>query len=147
MTIKQVKVDKIRALRHMVLRPEQPIESTDYDRDMDEQSLHYAALCENTIASIATFYPEKFPEIKHTLSYRLRGMATHPKYRRKGFARQLMRHALKDLEQKRCDLLWCKARLVALSFYESLGFIKVGSIFEIDGIGPHYLMYKKIENG
>ena len=38
MTIQQVEVDKIRPLRHLVLRPGQPIESTDYDRDKDEQT-------------------------------------------------------------------------------------------------------------
>ena len=144
MTVQQVEVQKIRALRHLVLRPGQPIESTDYDRDNDKQTLHYATIFDDTIVTIATFYPEKMQEILSSNAYRLRGMATHPDYRRMGFARRLMLKVFKDLEQKKCDLLWCKARLVAVKFYESLGFIKTGQLFEIEGIGPHYLMFKKI---
>ena len=54
----------------------------------------------------------------------------------------MMLQAMADIQNLGCDLLWCKARLVAIDFYESLGFIKIGPIYEIEGIGPHYTMYK-----
>jgi ribosomal protein S18 acetylase RimI-like enzyme len=71
-------------------------------------------------------------------------MATHPNYRRQGLARAMMLKAMADIQKLGCDLLWCKARLVAIEFYESLGFVKVGPIYEIEGIGPHYTMYKRL---
>ena len=83
-------------------------------------------------------------EIEASLAYRLRGMATHPNFRRQGMARTMMLQAMADIQKLGCDLLWCKARLVAIDFYESLGFIKTGPIYEIEGIGPHYNMYKHL---
>ena len=42
-------------------------------------------------------------------------------------------------------MVWCNARLVAIDFlYRSIGFKIVGEIFDIEGIGPHYYMYKII---
>jgi predicted GNAT family N-acyltransferase len=144
MTINQVEVEKIRPLRHLVLRPGQPIESTDYDRDNDNTTLHYATFVDEDVVSIATFYPQNHPEIKAAKAYRLRGMATHPEQRRCGFARALMVEAMTEISRQKGDLIWCKARLVALEFYESLGFVKSGPIYEIEGIGPHFTMYKTI---
>ncbi len=46
--------------------------------------------------------------------------------------------------QKKCDVLWCNARLVALEFYTVLGFKIIGPEFNIKDIGPHYKMYKTI---
>ena len=55
-----------------------------------------------------------------------------------------MLQAMADIQKLGCDLLWCKARLVAIDFYESLGVIKNGPIYEIEGIGPHFTMYKHL---
>ena len=142
MTIKQVNVEIIRPLRNLVLRPGQPIESTDYNRDKEFQTLHYANIINQKVCSISTFYPEPILAIEASVAYRLRGMATHPNYRRQGLARAMMHQAMVDIQKLGCDLIWCKARLVAIDFYESLGFMKTGQIYEIEGIGPHYTMYK-----
>lgn len=144
MTIQQVEVEKIRPLRHLVLRPGQPIETTDYDRDKECQTLHYANFLDKSVVCIATFYPEPMQEIKSSNAYRLRGMATHPNNRRQGLARALMIKAMTDIKLVSGDLIWCKARLVAIEFYQSLGFVKIGPIYEIEGIGPHYTMYKRL---
>lgn len=144
MTIQRVQAEDIRPLRSFVLRPGQPIESTDYDRDNDKNTFHYAVLKDSEALCIATFYPESMVEIASKNAFRLRGMATHPEYRRLGLATDLMRKAIVDLQQERGDLIWCKARLVAIEFYESLGFVKIGSLYEIKGIGPHYTMYLHI---
>tara|TARA_B100000886_G_scaffold324357_1_gene268968 strand:- start:6849 stop:7283 length:435 start_codon:yes stop_codon:yes gene_type:complete len=142
MTIQQVDVEIIRPLRSLVLRPRQPIESSDYDKDKELHTLHYANIVNQKICSVATFYPEPMLEVEALVAYRLRGMATHPNHRRQGLASSIMLQAVLDIQKLGCDLLWCKARLVAIDFYESLGFIKVGPIYEIEGIGPHYSMFK-----
>lgn len=144
MTIQQVDIEIIRPLRGLVLRPGLPIEFTDYERDKELQTIHYANIVNQKICSIATFYPEPMLEVEALAAYRLRGMATHPNYRRQGLARSIMLQAIADIQKLGGDLLWCKARLVAIDFYESLGFMKVGPIYEIKGIGPHYNMYKNL---
>ena len=116
MTIQQVEVDKIRPLRHLVLRPGQPIESTDYDRDKDEQTLHYASVSDHSVVCIATFYPEPMLEVPSLNAYRLRGMATHPNFRRQGLARDLMIKAMADITSANGDLIAPWFELISKTF-------------------------------
>lgn len=144
MDIKVVAAKDIRPLRNLVLRPNLPIETTYYDLDNDIETFHLASIMDNTIISIGTFYPENDIELQTKNGYRLRGMATHPKFRRKSAATKLMKKSFVLLKEKKCDVLWCNARLVAVEFYTSLGFKITGKIFDIPSIGPHYKMYKSV---
>ncbi len=146
MDIKVVAAKDIRPLRNLVLRPNLPIETTYYDLDNDIETFHLASIMDNTIISIGTFYPENDIELQTKNGYRLRGMATHPKFRRKSAATKLMKESFILLKEKKCDVLWCNARLVAVEFYKSLGFKITGKIFDIPSIGPHYKMYKSVIN-
>ena len=146
MDIKVVAAKDIRPLRNLVLRPNLPIETTYYDLDNDIETFHLASIMDNTIISIGTFYPENDIELQTKNGYRLRGMATHPKFRRKSAATKLMKESFVLLKEKKCDVLWCNARLVAVEFYKSLGFKIIGEIFDIPSIGPHYKMYRSIIN-
>ena len=146
MDIKVVAAKDIRPLRNLVLRPNLPIETTYYDLDNDIETFHLASIMDNTIISIGTFYPENDIELQTKNGYRLRGMATHPKFRRKSAATKLMKKSFVLLKEKKCDILWCNARLVAVEFYKSLGFKITGKIFDIPSIGPHYKMYKSVIN-
>ena len=146
MDIKVVAAKDIRPLRNLVLRPNLPIETTYYDLDNDIETFHLASIMDNTIISIGTFYPENDIELQTKNGYRLRGMATDPKFRRKSAATKLMKKSFVLLKEKKCDILWCNARLVAIEFYKSLGFKITGKIFDIPSIGPHYKMYKSVIN-
>ena len=146
MDIKVVAAKDIRPLRNLVLRPNLPIETTYYDLDNDIETFHLASIMDNTIISIGTFYPENDIKLQTKNGYRLRGMATHPKFRRKSAATKLMKESFVLLKEKKCDVLWCNARLVAVEFYKSLGFKITGKIFDIPSIGPHYKMYKSVIN-
>ena len=146
MDIKVVAAKDIRPLRNLVLRPNLPIETTYYDLDNDIETFHLASIMDNTIISIGTFYPENDIELQTKNGYRLRGMATDPKFRRKSAATKLMKESFVLLKEKKCDILWCNARLVAVEFYKSLGFKITGKIFDIPSIGPHYKMYKSVIN-
>ena len=146
MDIKVVAAKDIRPLRNLVLRPNLPIETTYYDLDNDIETFHLASIMDNTIISIGTFYPENDIELQTKNGYRLRGMATHPKFRRKSAATKLIKESFVLLKEKKCDFLWCNARLVAVEFYKSLGFKITGKIFDIPSIGPHYKMYKSVIN-
>ena len=144
MTVHITNASEIRPLRNLVLRPNQPIETTFYDLDDHHKTFHLASKVGDVIISIGTFYPENDFDIQMTNGYRLRGMATHPSYRRNGAAAKLMREAFQLLEKKNCDTIWCNARLIAIDFYKSLGFKEIGPKFNISEIGPHYKMYKRL---
>ena len=142
--INKVDAKKVRPLRHSELRKGQDFSTTSYLEDYEVDTFHMACIVDKKIVTCATFYPEKFIKIKSDNTYRLRGMATVSNFQRKGYATDLMRESFKEIKEKESDLLWCNARLVAVNFYESLGFKIIGEVFDIEGIGPHYYMYKEI---
>ena len=137
-----VSASELYALRNLVLRPGKPLYTTFYDKDHELDTFHLAISIQSKAHCIATFYPEKMEGVYSRKAYRLRGMATHPDFRRKGLGKVLMYYAFGYLLEQQADLLWCKARLVAIPFYRSLGFQIIGEKYDIEGIGPHYTMYK-----
>ena len=142
--INKVDADKIRYLRHAELRKGQDFSTTSYLKDYEEETFHMACIVDDKIVTCATFYPERSINIKSDNAYRLRGMATDFNFQRKGYASDLMAPAFKELTKRDCDMVWCNARLVAVDFYRSIGFKISGNLFDIEGIGPHYYMYKEI---
>ena len=142
--INKVNAEEIRSLRHSELRKGQDFSTTSYLKDHQSDTFHMTCILIEEIVSCATFYPEKIIQIKFDNPYRLRGMATYNKFQRKGYAKNLMIEAFKELKKRDCDMLWCNARIVAVDFYKSVGFKVIGDLFNIKGIGLHYYMYKEI---
>lgn len=140
----QVNSEEIRKLRHKVLRQGKPFSSTKYKKDEMQETFHLGFFEKKKIVSCATFYPEEQIDIKSYKAYRLRGMATEEKYRKKGIGKEIMLTAFKMIKEKKGDLLWCNARLVAIEFYKKVGLKTIGNQFNISDIGPHYVMYKKL---
>ena len=142
--INKVDAEKIRPLRHSELRKGQDFSTTSYLKDYEEGTFHMACIVDEGIVSCATFYAQTSMKVKSDNAYRLRGMATDSNFQRQGYARNLIIESFKELKKRDCDMVWCNARLVAVSFYESLGFKIKGDLFDIAEIGPHYYMYKEI---
>ncbi len=143
--IHKVNANRIRPLRHSVLRKGQDFSTTSYLRDDDNETFHMACIHENKIIACATFYPEGSEKLDAVNPFRLRGMATDYCFQRRGYASELMHNSFEELKKKGCDILWCNARLVAVEFYKSIGFQVIGELFDITKIGPHYYMYKIIK--
>ena len=139
-----IDAEKIRPLRHAELRKGQDFSTTSYLRDHDAETFHMACMVDSNVVTCATFYPEQSEKLNAVNAYRLRGMATHSNFQRKGYARDLIKAAFLELKAKGADFVWCNARIVALDFYKSMGFKIKGDQFDIETIGPHYYMYKEI---
>jgi len=142
--IKKVVAEEVRPLRHSELRKDQDFSTTSYIEDYEAGTFHMACIVDEKIVTCASYYPEKSIKIKSNRAYRLRGMATDADFQRKGYASNLMAELFKELKKRDCDMVWCNARLVAVDFYKSVGFKITGELFDIEGIGPHYYMYKEI---
>lgn len=142
--IRKVDAERIRPLRHSELRKGQDFSTTSYLKDYEINTFHMACIVDDKPVTCATFYPEKSTKIKTENAYRLRGVATDSRFKRKGYASNLMEESFKELINRDCDMVWCNARLVAVDFYKSVGFKITGELFDIKGIGPHYYMYKEI---
>jgi GNAT superfamily N-acetyltransferase len=144
MNIRLIKPEETHALRHMVLRPHQTLADCDYPGDRDPGSFHVGVFEGDRLISIGTFHRVQLPQLPGSKQYRLRGMATHPEHRSKGVGTQLMHFAIDQLNSLGTDVLWCHARINAVEFYKRLGLGIEGPLFHVEGIGEHYLMYRRL---
>ena len=132
-------------IRHQILRQGHPIEDCHFEGDEEEQTFHLGAFVEGKLVSVASFFFEKHPKLEGEYQYRLRGMATLPEFRHQGLSSELLRMGLPIIKQNFCSLLWCNARVSASGFYQKVGFEKVGSEFDIPSVGPHIVMFKRLD--
>jgi predicted GNAT family N-acyltransferase len=141
-SLRPVKVEEVYPLRLLVLRPGGTQDDCHFAGDHDASTFHLAVHdAFQQLVAIASFYENGHPALKAQRPIQLRGMASHPEVRGKGYARALVKHALQLYTLEGADMLWCNAREVAVSFYGQLGFEKIGEPFDIKGIGKHWVMY------
>lgn len=144
MNVLQISAQDTYPIRSQMLRPGRPIEECVFRGDEDEQTFHLGAFVEGKLVSVASFYFEKHQNLPDQYQFRLRGMATLPDFQGRGLSYNLLKTALPMIKKNFCTLLWCNARESALGFYLKVGFQTVGEVFDIPDIGPHRLMYIKL---
>ena len=128
-----------------MLRPNLSKDTAIFAGDEDEQSFHLGGFIDSKLASVASFYFEKHPDLDEPYQYRLRGMATLDENQGQGLSSELLKMAFPIIKQNMCNLLWCNAREGAVGFYEKVGFKPIGEFFDIPTIGKHILMIKQID--
>ncbi len=142
--IKEIETPDTYKIRKEILRKDIPL-TEKIEGDFDETTLHLGAFVNGKLVSIVTYLQDNHKALEG-LQYRLAGMATLNEYQKKGIGKQLIMESLKILSDKKVEILWCNARIVALDFYKKLGFQIFGKKFDIPFIGTHYIMYKKLKN-
>lgn len=140
MQVKQIDPKDTYRVRSTMLRPGLELTHCHFDGDFDELTFHLGAFEGDELASVASFYLKSHKNFKEEYQYQLRGMATLPDYQKKGFSRSLLKTAYPIIKANHVSLLWCNARAHAVDFYKKAGFEIKSDEFEIEGIGPHYLM-------
>ena len=140
--VRQIDARETLLLRQKALKPFLSIDECINPEDVEASTFHVGLFFKDKLVSIASFSYQACPLMFAGAPYRLRGMATDEKYRSQGFGREVLVYAQDILRQKRCDLIWCNARVQAIPFYESIGFRGHGNLFELPGIGAHKVMYK-----
>ncbi|MCB0421227.1 MAG: GNAT family N-acetyltransferase [Bdellovibrionales bacterium] len=140
-----VPTSEIIPLRHLVLRPNQPLSACFYPGDEDSNTVHIAGKIGDQLVSIASWYLESHPQISESSPWRLRGMATHPEFLKRGYGRDVFYFGIETLKEQHGHFLWFNARVSAAEFYQKLGCQALSTgTFNIPGIGPHILMGRKI---
>ncbi len=143
--VRAINAEETRPLRHSVLRPGQSFEQTVYSRDDHPETLHLGAFDGDRLVAIASLYREARPNRPTRSAWRLRGMATLPGVRGRGFATAVLDASVGHVAGEGGGELWCNARVPALGFYQRCGFAVEGDEFEIDGIGPHVVVTRVID--
>ncbi|MBX2979296.1 MAG: GNAT family N-acetyltransferase [Flavobacteriales bacterium] len=142
MEVRNIAAQETHALRLLVLRPGGVLADCQWPIDTAEGAFHLGVDEGTERICVASFQAATHAQVRAERAWQLRGMATHPHHRGKGAGRVLVEHALAHLREQGADVLWCNARMVAVPFYERLGFRIEGPPFEIPGIGGHHVMWR-----
>jgi GNAT superfamily N-acetyltransferase len=78
-------------------------------------------------------------------AWRLRGMATREDARHAGVGTAVLGRIIRHVGEHGGGLLWCNARVPALSLYRRAGFDGHGQAWEDPEIGPHLVMWRMVE--
>jgi GNAT superfamily N-acetyltransferase len=138
-------------LRHVILWPHKsaPEECT-IDVDDADHAHHVGAFDAAGrhvgVCSLFDQRSERFPDAIPTQDpvYRLRVMGTLPEVRGKGAGAAIVEYACDWAREQGARWLWCDAREVAFPFYLRMGFEFCSEGYEIDPIGPHRMMRRKL---
>lgn len=141
-TINKISTSETYPVRKEVLRKNIPLPYKFQD-DFDENTFHLGAFKNNKLIAVSSYMKVKNNNFKGE-QYQLRGMATLNEYQGKGAGKLMIEKAITLLNELNIDCLWCNARIAAVKFYENVGFVTFGEKFEIKFVGPHYVMFKKL---
>lgn len=144
-SVRPVPVTDILPLRHEVLRAGLPFESAKFAHDEDEGSVHFAAFEDDSIKVIGccTLVRQPYDEVA---AWQLRGMAVAPAARKLGVGRRLLEAAETHIRTTSYSRIWwCNARIVAVPFYQRMGWQIVSPLFDIPAAGPHHRMLRLLD--
>ncbi len=143
MEVADITAQQTRPLRHLVLRPTQPAEATDYAGDHAHGTRHFGAFDQGRLVGIASLYREPRPDGPGG-GWRLRGMATAVDARRGGAGTTLLVACRDHVAAQGGSELWCNARVVARDFYLAGGLEVVSDEFDVEDIGAHVVMRTEV---
>ena len=141
--IKPILAEETYAIRLEVLRKNISLPHK-FKGDFDKETFHLGAYLNGELVGIATFMKNE-NSLFNGNQYQLRGMATLEKVRGLGAGKKIMVDAFTILKNKNVNYLWCNARVEAVPFYKKLGLQTLGNEFLIKQVGPHFIMYKKLQ--
>ena len=142
--IREITAQQTYRLRHIVLRPNQTLADCAYPNDDSAGAYHIGGFLNDrlvVIASVTQEREQRFETFSSSNQYRLRGMASEPEVRGRGFGSDVLSACLERCWSEGGETFWCNARTSAAEFYQKKGFSTLPEEFEIPGIGPHVVMY------
>ncbi len=142
-TIKKIDYKDTFIVRHPVLRAGKSIESCFFDGDDLETTTHFGFFVVDKLIGVISVYQNKNATFNADNQRQIRGMAVLKEEQVHGYGKQLLERAESDCIEKNVEIIWFNAREKAVGFYQKSGYQIAGNSFEIDGIGTHYVMFKK----
>jgi GNAT superfamily N-acetyltransferase len=164
-TVKRVSAEVVYPLRHAVLRTGKPWADVIYSADTDPLSAHFAAISPDgsTVLAVGSVLPEapewseapdwsEDPSWQETSewqgdssdangrAWRVRGMAVRPDSRGSGLGTEILGRLLAHVASNGGGMVWCTARIAAISLYERAGLVARGDTEVLPGIGAHRVM-------
>lgn len=139
--VKQITVQETYPLRIEILRNGKAI-NYHFVNDNHKETIHLGAFLEKKCIGIVTLISNSHKTFPNSLTYQLRGMAVDKSLQKQGVGKLLSEESFRFLkEERKCEILWCNARIIAVDFYKKMGFSIKGNKFQIPNVGPHYMMF------
>lgn len=114
------------------------------DGDDLPTTIHLGLYINDELTGIVSIFKSASKLFEAEAQYQLRGMAVLAEHQKQGIGEQLVDAAEKVIEEAQGCLIWFNARENATGFYKKLGYTITGKLFNIEGVGQHYVMYKKL---
>lgn len=142
--IKVIKADETFELRKKVLRKGIDLPFR-FDGDDSPETIHVGYFDVNKrLKGVLTLIPRSLETPEIIASIQLRGMAVDHDVQGTGLGSKLLKWSFNYLKESGYDSIWCNARVKAYAFYQRNGFMHLNREFEIEQIGLHDIMYKKL---
>ncbi len=125
MNIQRISAEDTLQLRRDVLYPNESLAAVKVDGDDD--GLHFGVYEGTQLVTVVSLFI-KGPEAQ------FRKLATHPACQGRGYGKAILAHLSDVCLQHGVKTLWCHARDSATTFYDRLGYSKVGDYFTKNGI-------------
>ncbi len=113
-------------LRRSLLRDGTASDRVEFEGDDEPSTFHLGAVLgdgtDDRLVSISTWMSRRYPDLPQHPGHQLRGMATDPAARGTGVSGELLRSGLDRCARAGSSLVWARARVAALTFYERHGF-------------------------
>jgi GNAT superfamily N-acetyltransferase len=135
--VRPVALADTRVLRQRVLRPAETVEQQAEHEPPD--AFAAGAFAGGELVAVGLIGREGTPG-----SWRVRGMATAPEHRARGYGTAVLAALLAHAQAAGAARVWCTARLPARSLYERAGFVVCSEVYEPPGIGPHVKMERRL---
>jgi predicted GNAT family N-acyltransferase len=139
---------QVQPLRTRILRPHfEAGQICAFPRDDAPDTAHFGIVDDAAhVYAVATFIPNACPELPGHEAIQLRGMCVDRTLQGQGLGERLLDGSLTRLavQHSSAEILWCNARTSAAGFYEKMGFAQIGEVFDVEHIGPHVVMWRKM---
>jgi len=150
-TIRALEPHETIPVRNSELRPGKPAEQCCFDGDQDSKTFHFgAARHDGGVIGVATVLCSdelRYKQFSSLRQFQLRAMAVASAFQRQGIGKSILMACLEEAAKRECQVFWCNARVVAVNFYRKSGFSILNDVpFNIEGIGPHHVMFKQLDN-
>lgn len=109
-------------LRRALLRDGTASDDVSFDGDDLPATFHLGATVGGELVTIATWIQRRYPDLPGHAGHQLRGMATRPNARGSGVSASVLAEGLRRCRVQGSSVVWARARVSALSFYERHGF-------------------------
>ena len=114
------------SLRRAVLRDGTASDRVVFDGDDEPTTIHLGVRRGGELIAISSWMRRRYPDLPALVGYQLRGMATEPRSSGTGAGTALLVEGIRRVTERGASVVWARARVSALPFYERHGFETIG---------------------